>query len=336
MSGVDRPVPERSKWKQAVAKYSRSNVWLSLWQIANTFIPYFVLLYLMYRSLEVSYLLTLLLAIPAAAFAIRSFIIFHDCGHGSFFDSKKANDFVGIVAGILTFTPYYYWRNSHAKHHATSGDLDRRGTGDIWMLTLEEYEALPPRRQLWYRIYRNPLFLFGLAPAVLFLVMRRFPDPDFRKRERYSVHFTNAVLLAIIIVAALTIGLGKYIAIQLPVIVIAASAGVWMFYVQHQYPGVYWARHEDWDYVTASLYGSSYYKLPKLLQWVTGNIGFHHIHHLSPRIPNYYLEPCQEENTFFQAMKPLTLWESFKTANLRLLDEETGEMLDYHALRRPA
>lgn len=326
------PLAKNLPWRQAVAAYQQPDLRISLWQMLNTIGTYFVLWYLAYRSLEVSYALTLLITVFAALFGFRTFIIFHDCGHGSFFKSKKANDIVGIFTGIITFTPYYAWRHSHAVHHASSGDLDRRGIGDVWTLTYEEYRKLPRWKQIGYRIYRNPFVIFVVGPTIDFVVLQRLPwvNASERAREKNSVTYTNLALLTIIAIASLTIGLKEYILVQLPIIAMASSLGVWFFYVQHQYENVYWARHEEWDYATAALYGSSFYKVPRWLQWFTGNIGFHHIHHLSPRIPNYKLESCHYENAMFTEIEPMTLRTSLKSLHIRVWDEDRHKMIGYH------
>jgi acyl-lipid omega-6 desaturase (Delta-12 desaturase) len=334
MSAVPNNAPDltSSAWKQTVARFQESDLRVSLWQCLNSIGPYFILWYLMYRSLEISYVLTLVLGLFAAGFGMRMFIIFHDAGHGSFFKDKKWNDFIGQFTGILLFTPYWAWRHSHAVHHATSGDLDRRGVGDIWTLTVEEYYKLPKWQRIGYRLYRNPFVIFVIGPTLDFVVLQRFgsfnaaSDP----RSRNSVRFTNLALLAILIVMSLTIGFKEYILIQLPIIAMASSMGVWLFYVQHQYENVYWERHEEWDYASAALYGSSFYKLPRILQWFSGNIGFHHIHHLSPRIPNYALEACHNDNPLFQEIEPLTLRSSLKSLHIRLWDEDHHKVVGYH------
>jgi omega-6 fatty acid desaturase (delta-12 desaturase) len=283
----------------------------------------------MYLSLGVSYWLTLALAVLAAGFLVRGFIILHDCGHGSFFKSQKANDILGVIIGILTFTPYYYWRHDHAVHHASAGDLDRRVVGDIWMLTVKEYLELSRWKRFAYRLYRNPLVMFGIGPIFTFLITYRFAGHTAGKRERRNVYQTNLAILAIVVLMSLTIGVEAYVLVQLPIMMIASAVGVWMFYVQHQFEGVYWERHENWDYVTAALDGSSFYKLPKVLQWFTGNIGFHHIHHLSPRIPNYSLEKCYNENAIFQEIKQTTLLSSLKSLTFRLWDEEPRKLVGF-------
>lgn len=316
-------------WRTAVRQFESPSFKRSLWQVVNTVVPFFALWYLMYLSLGVSYLLTLVLAIPAAGLLIRGFIILHDCGHGSFFKSQKANNILGFVMGVLTFTPYHYWRHDHAVHHASAGDLDRRSVGDIWTLTVAEYKKMPFRKRFMYRFYRNPLVMFILGPMFIFFVRYRLPLGKPSRRERNSVHFTNLALLLIILVMIFTIGFKAYLMIQLPITMMSAAAGVWLFYVQHQFEGVYWERHENWDYVTAALEGSSFYRLPKVLQWFTGNIGFHHIHHLSPRIPNYNLDKCYEANRLFQEIEPVTLKTSLKSLRFRLWDEEQRQLVGF-------
>ncbi len=329
------PMPAKAKslpWQQAVKEYQNNDLRISLWQMLNSIAPYFILWYLAYRSLEIHYGLTLLLTTLAGLFAMRIFIIFHDCGHGSFFKSRRANDLVGVLTGIITFTPYFAWRHAHAVHHATSGDLDRRGVGDIWTLTYEEYQKLPRHKQIFYRIYRNPFVIFVIGPPIDFIVLQRLPwvNVSEKPREKNSVTWTNLALLGIFLGMGFTIGFTEYILVQLPIVMFTSSLGVWLFYVQHQYENVYWERHQEWDYATAALYGSSFYKLPKILQWFSGNIGFHHIHHLSPRIPNYNLEPCHDENPIFKEIEPLTLRSSLKSLRIRVWDEDRHKMIGYH------
>jgi omega-6 fatty acid desaturase (delta-12 desaturase) len=303
-----------------------------MWQLANTLVPNLALLYLMYLSLQVSYWLTLALSILTAGFMARTFIIFHDCGHGSFFKSRKANEITGIICGLLTLTPYHYWRHSHAIHHATAGDLDRRGTGDVMTLTVEEFRSLPPLRKLYYRFFRHPLTLLTFGPFLLFTIGHRFSKPGTGKRERWSVQYTNILLAAILAIVIYAIGWKAYLMIHVPVVFFMSSAGVWLFYVQHNFVGTYWERHDKWDYFAAGLQGSSFYKLPAVLQWFTGNIGFHHIHHLNSRIPNYYLPQCYRENAVFQ-VRPLTLRSSLRSLRLRLWDEQNRRMVGFEALK---
>jgi acyl-lipid omega-6 desaturase (Delta-12 desaturase) len=287
----------------------------------------------MVASLRISYWITLALAVPAAGFLVRIFIIFHDCGHGSFFRSARANRFWGVVTGILTYTPYQQWRHDHAVHHATSGDLDRRGTGDIWTLTVQEYRESPARTRFAYRLVRNPIVLFVLAPMYVFLLQYRLPTRGAGPRERRSVLGMNLTLLAIVVLMSLTVGLKSFVLIQLPISMLATAAGVWLFYVQHQFEGAYWKRRESWDFIGAALNGSSFYKLPKVLQWFSGNIGFHHIHHLSPGIPNYNLEKCHREERVFQTVKAVTLWGSMRSLSYRLWDERRQKLVGFGQLR---
>ena len=326
-------VQRNSSWQQVVHGYQNPDFKRSIWQIANSFIPYLILWFLMVLSLRVSYWLTLALAIPAAGFMMRIFIIFHDCGHGSFFKSQRPNDAIGILTGIITFTPYYNWRHNHAVHHATTGDLDRRGVGDVYTMTLKEYVAASSWKRLSYRVTRNPLVMFTVGPLLIFLIVNRFSFGAAGKRERYSVYWTNLALLGIVLLASLTIGLKAYLLVQLPILAIGTSLGVWLFYVQHQFEGVYWARHEQWDFYSAGYKGSSFYKLPGVFQWFTGNIGFHHIHHLNPRIPNYFLQKCYEENSIFQEVRPLTILSSLKSLKFRLWDEDQSKLVGFGIIK---
>jgi len=328
-----KPAADNAAWKEIVLKYQKSSTWAASWQIANTVVPYGLLWYAMYLCKPISWWLVVPLAILAGGFLVRVFIIFHDCGHGSFFKSRKANDAVGFLTGILTWTAYYHWRWEHAIHHSSSGDLDKRGTGDIWTMTVQEYLESSRWKKFAYRLSRNPFILFAIAPLFLFLIRQRFPSPKASQRERHSVYAMNAAILVMAIGLSWAFGFWAYVLIQLMVTLVAGSAGVWMFYVQHQFEDVYWERGEDWSYVSAALEGSSFYKLPKILQWFSGNIGFHHIHHLSPRIPNYNLEKCHQADPLFQAVKPITLLSSLKCAAYRLWDEENKKLVGYRHLR---
>jgi omega-6 fatty acid desaturase (delta-12 desaturase) len=308
-------------------------MWPSLWQVANTLVPYAALWCLMYLGLAISWWLAVPLAVLAGGFLVRVFIIFHDCGHGSFFPSARANDILGFITGVLTFTPYYHWRWEHAAHHATSGDLDRRGMGDVWTLTVREYLEASCWKRFAYRLARNPFVLFGLAPLYVFLIKQRFAVGKAPRREQNSVFWTNLAVGLLAGAMCWVFGLGAYLLLQLVVLMVAGSAGIWLFYVQHQFEGVYWERNAKWDYSTAALEGSSFYKLPRVLQWFSGNIGFHHIHHLSPRIPNYNLEKCHRAEPLFQTVKPVTLFSSFRSFTLRLWDEQRRSLVGYRALR---
>ncbi len=330
----DKAQADTAAWKEIVAQYQKPSMGRALWQIVNTLGPYALLWYLMYRSMEVSYWLTLPQAVLAGGFLVRVFIIHHDCGHGSYFKSRIANDTVGFITGALTFTPYFHWRWEHALHHATSGDLDRRGTGDVWTLTVQEYLESSRWKRFAYRLARNPVVLFVIAPLFLFVVKQRFPSAKANKRERHSVYWMNLAIFGMAAGLSWAFGLKAYLLIQLTVMAVAGTAGVWLFYVQHQFEGVYWERREDWDYTAAALQGSSFYKLPRILQWFSGNIGYHHIHHLSSRIPNYNLERCHRAHLLFQSVKPVTLFSSLKSLSFRLWDEQRRKLVGYRHLRQ--
>lgn len=330
----DKPATDDSSWKKIIAKYQQPAAWRSAWQIVNSLGPYVVLWYLMYLSLAVSYWITIPLAILGAGFLVRLFIIFHDCGHGSFFKSRKANDILGFLTGVLVFTPYFHWRWLHARHHASSGDLDRRGTGDIWTLTVQEYLESSHWKRFAYRLARNPVVLFLIAPLIQFVVIHRFAKTQVPLRERRSVLWTNLAIAGWVTGLIWLFGLKAFLVIQLIESSVAGAAGVWLFYVQHQFEGVYWKHRGEWDYTQAALEGSSFYKLPRVLQWFSGNIGFHHIHHLSPRIPNYRLEDCHKAHPLFQSVKPVTLIASFKTLTFRLWDEQRQRLVGFGHVRR--
>ncbi|MCP4603208.1 MAG: fatty acid desaturase [Proteobacteria bacterium] len=318
---------------EGLSKFQHPSVWKGIWQIANSFLPYFALWWLAIISLQYSYWLTIPISVLAAGFMIRVFIIFHDCGHGSFFTSARANHIVGGICGILTYTPYQYWRNSHAKHHATSANLDKRGFGDVWMMTLEEYRTAPLWKRWQYRLYRNPLVMFGLGPLFIFLITYRFVRYKVSLEERMSVYWTN---LAIAIIAGLMIwgiGLKAYLLIQLPILFCSLAAGIWLFYVQHQFEGVYWARGKEWNHIRASVQGGSYYRLPAVLKWFTGNIGFHHVHHLNSRIPNYYLPRCHQQIPVFEKTPTIGFWSGFKSLRFRLWDEQNQSLVGFRALK---
>ena len=320
-------------WKDIVLKYQNPSLPRALWQIINTIVPYAFLWYLIYRSLAISWWLVIPLAVLAGAFLVRVFIIFHDCGHGSYFRSRTANDVFGFITGVLTFTPYFHWRWEHAIHHASAGHLDKRGTGDVWTLTVQEYLESSRWKKFSYRLARNPFVLFVIAPLYVFLIWQRFPARNSSKRERSSVYWMNFALFGMAAALSAIFGLKAYALIQLTIMAVAGGAGVWLFYVQHQFEGTYWERGEDWDYTAAALKGSSFYKLPRILQWFSGNIGYHHIHHLSSRIPNYHLESCHKADPLFQQVKPITLFSSFKSLTFRLWDEQRRQLVGYRRLR---
>ncbi len=329
-----KPQATISEWKKIVAPFQVPSIPRATWQIINTFVPYALLWYAMHWSLAVSYWLTLGFAAIAGLLLVRVFIFFHDCGHGSFLKSKPASNIIGFICGMLTFTPYLHWTWQHSVHHQTSGDLSRRGDGDIWTMTVKEYEEATPKMRFLYRLFRNPFMIFIVGPLLLFLIHQRFPSPRAKGKDRASVMVMNVALLLMVLGLSWLFGFKNYVLMQLPVTMFAGMAGIWMFYVQHQYEDVYWEHREDWDYTTAALEGSSFYKLPKIFQWFTGNIGFHHVHHLSSRIPNYYLEKCHNSHPIFHSVKPLTFWSSLKCINLRLWDESDRKLISWKEYRQ--
>ncbi len=332
-SGTSTPWPSVAEWKKIVAEYQKPSLLRAIWQMINTIVPYIFLWYLMYLSLAVSWWLVVPLAVLAGALLVRAFIIFHDCGHGSFFKSQRANDITGFITGVLTFTPYYHWRWEHSLHHASTGDLDRRGVGDIWTMTVQEYIESSRWKRFAYKLERNPFILFVIAPLFLFLIQQRFPKSKADVRERNSVWFMNLSLAVMVLGLGWTFGFLNYLFIQLIVTAVAGAMGIWMFYIQHQFEDAYWEKHEEWDYTAAALQGSSFYKLPRILQWFSGNIGYHHVHHLSSRIPNYNLERCHNSHPVFQMVKPITVRISLKSLVLRLWDEQHQKLVGYRRMR---
>ncbi len=321
------------EWRKIVVKYQKPCLKKAAFQIANTLIPLLLCWIGMAYTYEKSFWLTLPLILIAGGLVIRTFIIFHDCGHQSFFKSRKANDILGYITGILTFTPYRFWHWEHGVHHSTAGNLDHREEGDVWTMTVEEYEASSKGIKFAYRLVRSPFILFTIGPMFLFLIWQRFSVKRAKMRDRRSVWWTNLGVAGMVALGCWLLGWQKYVVLQLCISAIATTAGVWMFYVQHQFEDVYWSRKKDWNFAAAALEGSSYYKLPKILQWFTGNIGFHHIHHLSSRIPNYMLEECHNAEPLFQEVPCLTIGKSLACAKLRLLDEENNRLVGFKYLK---
>jgi omega-6 fatty acid desaturase (delta-12 desaturase) len=321
---------EGAFWLDTLAPYARPRLGRSLLDLATSVLPYVALLVAMYWALSVSYLLVLAIAIPASGFLMRTFILFHDCSHGSFLSSRKANLWLGTALGLFVYSPFLRWRHDHAIHHATSGDLDRRGGGDVRTLTVEEYLALAPRAQLAYRLFRNPLVMFSIGPIVALVIGPRMIARSARPRMRRSVIGTNIALAALVGALCWLIGWRDYLLLQTPTVLLAGSTGIWLFYVQHQFEDAYWERSADgWSYADAALRGSSYLKLPKVLQFFSGNIGLHHVHHLSARIPNYNLQRAHDENPIFHDVPVLSLRDGLRAVRLKLWDEERGRMVTF-------
>ena len=326
------PAGRGVSWGNTLSRFKQPDFLKSSWQISNSLLPFCGLWYLMYQSVAWSYCLTLLLAMPTAGFLVRLFIIQHDCGHHSYFRSRRANDLVGGILGLFTLTPYYLWRRSHSRHHASSGDLSHRGHGDVWTLTVDEYVRLTYFGRLRYRLYRNAVFMFVLGPSLLFILRQRFTFgiPRTWRRERKSVHMTNLGLLLVFGVAWCTIGIPAFLMVHLPVVMLGAAIGSWLFFVQHQYEHAYWQPHDNWDFNCSAFEGSSYYRLPRVLQWFTGNIGFHHIHHLESRIPNYNLPVCFAAVPELRPAVTLGPWDSVKCTRLKLWDEQLQRMVTFN------
>jgi omega-6 fatty acid desaturase (delta-12 desaturase) len=318
-----------ASWASRLAAFKHPDPRRSTWQLASTLTLLAASWALMYWSLRVGYWLTLLLAVPSAFLLVRLFILQHDCGHGAFFRSSWIADVVGSIIGVFTLTPYHYWKKTHAMHHATSGNLEHRGFGDIDTLTVAEYQALSRWGRFKYRMYRHPAMLFGIGAVMHFLVRHRLPTivPRSWVRERRSILWTDVGLAVVVVGMGLLVGFREFLLVQAPLTVLACSVGVWLFYVQHQFEPTYWEHDERWEYVDAALAGSSYYRLPRVLRWATGNIGLHHVHHLSARIPNYRLQEALEAIPELQRVTTLTLRDSLRCVRLALWDERARKLV---------
>ena len=325
--------PPPASWRHLVEGFERPDAWRSTGQVVTTLGLFAASLYATYRSLALPYAVTLSCAIVSAAFLVRTFMLMHDCAHGALFRSRRANDVLGFVAGVLTLTPFVQWRRDHVLHHASAGDLDRRGHGDVLTLTVREYAARTRWGRLRYRLYRHPLVLLGLGPLHLAVGQRYRPRSRATgDKERASVLRTNLALLALVSGWSLVIGLKAVALVYGPVFFFAGMAGVWLFYLQHQFEGPHWASHEDWDYATAALDGSSYLRLPRPLQWITCSIGLHHVHHLSPRVPNYRLQACLDAHPTLRGATCVTLGDTWRAFSLKLWDEDAGRLVGFDAL----
>ncbi len=326
--------PNRSPWREVLAPFAVPCPRRGLFAVATSAVPYLALCALMYLTLDVSVLLTLALAIPTAGFLVRVFVVFHDCAHGSLLPSRRANAVVGTVLGLFVLSPFRRWKHDHAVHHATSGDLDRRGVGDVITLTVTEYAARSPRGQLGYRMIRNPLVMFGLGPVIAMVIGPRIVARDARPRMRNSVLWTDAALVVIVGALCWLIGWQAFLIVWAPSALLAGSVGIWLFYVQHQFEDAYWQSSGEWSYADAALRGSSYLKLHPVLMFFTGNIGLHHVHHLNARIPNYNLQRAHDSHEMFAGVPTLSLWDGLRSVRLKLWDEHAGRLVTFAQARR--
>ncbi len=332
----DGPNRDKAWWIDPLEPYTGADLRRSIQCLLTSVVPYVALWVAMYFSLRASYWLTLALAFPAGGFLVRTFIVFHDCGHGSFMPSKKLNRIVGIATGLLVFNAFFAWTFDHAAHHATSGDLDRRGSGDVDTWTISEYRAKPWYARLGYRLMRSPFVMLSVGPLWALAIEPRLIPVSRRARVWRSHLLTNVGVAVMIVGLGLLVGWMPLLKIQLPIVLIAGASGVWLFYVQHQFEEAYWTRRPDWSYLDAALKGSSYLKLPKVLQFFSGNIGLHHVHHLQPRIPNYNLQRAHDENEFLHDVPTITFWVGMKALNLKLVDDRTGRLVTFAQARRLA
>ncbi|MFC3041149.1 fatty acid desaturase [Virgibacillus xinjiangensis] len=324
---------KQAQLRKSVAAFAKSDTRTGVVQLVNTIVPFLVLWFLAYKGLSVSIWLGMALAVVAAGFVIRIFIIFHDCTHGSFLKSSKANRVVGTITGILTHFAFEKWKREHAIHHATSGNLDKRGTGDVWVMTVDEYIHASFAGRLAYRLYRNPLVMFGLGPLYLFLISNRFNRKKPKKKERWNTYLINVSIACIYGLMIGLVGWQAFLLIQMPILFVAGAAGIWLFYVQHQFEDSYFENEDEWNFVKAAVDGSSYYKLPKVLEWITGSIGYHHVHHLSPKVPNYHLEEAHASTPPLEKATTITFLSSLQSIRFRLYDEEHKTFVSFREIK---
>jgi acyl-lipid omega-6 desaturase (Delta-12 desaturase) len=323
-------------WQDALKPYVGADLRRSMLNLLTSVVPYLGLSVLMYLLVDRSYPLTLLLAVPAAGFLVRTYIVFHDCAHGSFLPDKRANAWLGSTLGLLVFQSFDCWRHAHAVHHATAGDLDRRGVGDVLTITVAEYRTRSPRERLEYRLFRNPAVMFGLGPIIALIIQPRIVPRGARPRIKRSVLATNVALTALVAGMCLVVGPRDFLLVQGPVAMLSGATGIWLFYVQHQFEDVYWESNDQWSYLDTALHGSSYLKLPKLLQFFSGNIGLHHVHHLNARIPNYNLQRAHDEVAIFRDVPTLSLMDGLRAVKLKLYDEDRHCMVTFAQAREHA
>ncbi len=326
----------RKKIHELIRPFIKPSYSRASWQILNTVVPYLTLIGLAYIMISngIHFLFTTPLLLIAGLLLVRIFIFFHDCTHNSFMKSKRAMTFIGHLFGVLVFTPYYKWKRTHTEHHRTVGNLDKRGVGDVWTLTVEEYNNSSLLKRIGYRMYRNPFILFGVGPIYLFLIHERLPIGLKTKKDWFSYLFTNVAIGLIVYIVTVTVGFKYYLMIQLPIIYLASTLGVWMFFVQHQYEDVYWESKENWDYIDAALRGSSVYKLPVLLDWFTGSIGYHNLHHVNARIPNYRLRKAFQSSEVFKMSRVISIFKSFRLSLLTLYDEKSKTLISFKQYKR--
>lgn len=326
---------EASEWRAIIARYTGPDVVRSIRQVVVTLTLLIGGLVLGYWLMDKAWWATALLILPLAGLLIRTFVIMHDCAHGSFLPWPRANDVIGFITGVLTFTPFSQWRREHAIHHASSGDLDRRGVGDVTTLTVAEYQALSRVDRFKYRLYRHPFVLFGIGPLHMMILQRfRLPGLTSGRQQQWNIWLTNVALVGLAAIFGITVGWKAVLLLYVPAYYLAAAGGIWLFYVQHQFEEAYWERGREWDYATAAITGSSHLRMPALLNWFTGHIGLHHVHHLGPKIPNYRLKRAHEENPIFAEAPVLTLRTAWRTLRLTLWDEASGRMIGFRELRR--
>ncbi|CAN5129654.1 fatty acid desaturase [soil metagenome] len=333
MATVSRKRPE---WADALDPYAQPTPWRTWLDIATSVVPYLGLSVVMYLLLDVSYWLVLAVGIPASGFLLRTFILFHDCTHGSLFHSRKANNRWGAVLGLLVMHPFSNWRWHHAFHHGSAGDLDRRGTGDVPTMTVAEYQSSGLGKRIGYWLFRHPVVMFGVGPIWSLVIGPRFMPKNPTKQMFRSVVLTNVAVIVMVVGLAVLLGPWNYFLVQGPTVFLAGTAGVWLFYVQHQFEDVYWENADTWDYTEAALQGSSYLNLRQPLQFFTGNIGLHHVHHLNARVPNYNLQRAHDENEIFHQVPVLTFWDGIRATRLKLWDEENGRLVTFAEARRQA